>query len=322
MKIKDIKAYLPNWFKKLLKMPVSRRITSKGVNFETLPSYKYYSNLMLNYQVKNLVNTNPDSFKQKIFEFLELTDYKMENFDDPTMQRDLSIKFHWGHNHDFGDFILNGRLRDRHIRIITAFKDELKAFPKSLKGKKFLDIGCWTGGTSLILCALGAEVLAIDEVNKYIESLKYLKYAFDIKKLTPKKLSLYECTLPELQDSFDFILFAGVLYHVSDLIIALRILFNCLKNGGKILVETATTISNTAILVYKGPTITTKGSKKNLSRGGWNWFFPSPLAIEKMMEDVGFVDIKTIILQGRCFAIGVRKTHVDMMRSGLSAKIR
>jgi len=51
----------------------------------------YYSNLMQNYQVKDLVNTDPKSFKQKILEFLKLIDYKMEDFDDPAMQRDLSI---------------------------------------------------------------------------------------------------------------------------------------------------------------------------------------------------------------------------------------
>lgn len=322
MKIKDLKNQLPNWLKKMIGILISRKITIEDISFESLPSYVYYSNLMQNYQVKDLVNTDPKSFKQKILEFLKLIDYKMEDFDDPAMQRDLSIKFHWGHNHNFGTFSLNGRLGNRHIRILSAFKDKLNAFPKSLEGKKFLDIGCWTGGTSLILCALGAEVLAIDEVNKYIESLKYLKYAFDIKKLTPKNLSLYECTLPELQDSFDFVLFAGVLYHVSDLIIALRILFNCLNDGGKILLETATVISNNAILVYKGPTETTRGSKKDLNRGGWNWFSPSPVALEKMMEDVGFVDVKTRVLRGRCFAIGVRKKHVDMMRSGLSTTIR
>ncbi len=322
MKYTKVKNHLPNWLKRLFNIAISRRITIEDVSIESLPSYLYYSNLMLNYQVKDLVNTDAKAFKQRILEFLVLTDYKMEDFDDPAMQRDLSIKFHWGHNHDFGDFSLNGRLGNRHIKILTAFKDKLKAFPKSLEGKKFLDIGCWTGGTSLILCALGAEVLAIDEVNKYIESLKYLKYAFDIKKLTPKKLSLYECTLPEFQNSFDFVLFAGVLYHVTDLIIALRILFNCLKDGGKILLETATVLSNNAILVYKGPTETTRGSKKDLNRGGWNWFVPSPVALEKMMEDVGFVDIKTRILRGRCFTIGLRKNHVDMMRSGLSTTIR
>ena len=135
-------------------------------------------------------------------------------------------------------------------------------------------------------------------------------------------MSLYECILPEFQDSFDFVLFAGVLYHVSDPIIALRILFNCLKDGGKILLETAAINSNETILSYQGPTIVFGGSKKDLSRSGWNWFVPSPITLRKMMSDVGFVNIKTKLNGSRCFAIGERKQYVDMMRSGLSFKIR
>ena len=28
----------------------------------------------------------------------------MEGYTDPAAQRDLSIQFHWGHDHDFGEF--------------------------------------------------------------------------------------------------------------------------------------------------------------------------------------------------------------------------
>ncbi len=322
MKLINLKDYIPTWLKKIINLPFTPRIPVETYKYKSLPSYEYFKNKMLNYQVKDLINVDFESFKRKIDDFLNLVDYKMEGFEDSTMQRDLTIKFHWGHNHDFGKFALEGRMGDRHIYKLTIFKDIFNILPNSLERKKFLDIGCWTGGTSLILTAMGAEVIAIDEVNKYIESLKYLKHAFDIKNLYPRKLSLYECTLPELQNSFDYILFVGVLYHVSDLIIALRILFNCLKDGGKILLETATINSNKTILTYEGPSEITRGSKKDLSRGGWNWFIPSPLALVKMMEDVGFVNIKTKVIKSRAFAIGERKSHVDMMRSGLSTKIR
>lgn len=284
----------------------------------SLPSYNYLKNLMFNYQVKDLVNVDSKSFERRIDEFLQLQDYEMEGFKDPGKQRDLSIKFHWGHNHDFGEFSLKGRMGDRHILLLATFIDKFRAIPTSLDGLRVLDIGCWTGGTSLLLSKMGAHVVAIEEVKKYVDCLDYLKYAFNIARLEPKNLSLYDCTRPDFQDSFDIVLFAGVLYHVTDLIVALRITFNCLKDGGVCLLETAAINSNKLILSYEGPTVFKSGSAKGLSRSGWNWFVPSPEVLSKMMSDVGYTDIQIKVIGKRAFAVGKRHTHVDMMRGGLS----
>lgn len=321
MNIEDLKEYLRILIKKILQI-VKKKIPSSSIDTKNLPSYSELENLLSKFQVKNLVNVDSHSFKKRINEFLNLIDYKMENFNNPERQRDLSIKFHWGHDHDFGEFKLKGRLGENHIIKIAIFKDIFKAIPESFIGMKVLDIGCWTGGTSLLLSAMGAAVVAIEEVKKYTESLNYLKYAFDIKNLEPKNLSLYDCTISDFQNKFDLILFAGVLYHLSDPIIALRILFNCLKIGGKILLESAITDSNRSILKYEGPTKLHSGDRKDLSRGGWNWFIPSPITIYQMMIDVGFVDVKLLKINNRCFAVGMKNSHVDMMRSGLSTKIR
>lgn len=47
-------------------------------------------------------------------------------------------------------------MADRHIEIIARFLSDF-GLPLDLTGKKVLDIGVWTGGTCLALCALGAE---------------------------------------------------------------------------------------------------------------------------------------------------------------------
>jgi len=275
---------------------------------------------MSNYQVKDLVNVDPKVFKKKIDEFLQVQDYKMEGFKDPKKQRDLSIKFHWGHDHDFGDFSLKGDMENRHIKLLARFIDEFKSIPRSFDGLRVLDIGCWTGGTSLLLCAMGAHVVAIEEVKKYIDCLNYLKYAFDIKRLEPKNLSLFELTEPDFYDSFDIVLFAGVLYHVTDPILALRITFNCLKDGGLCLLETAIVPSEEYILSYEGPTVYWGGNIKELNRRGWNWFKPSPSTLSGMMSDVGYNSIQVSVIRGRAFAIGRREFHCDMMRGGLSVR--
>ena len=320
MILEIIKRVTPKRGKRIIPQALKDRLRTDSVS-QPLPSWNYLQNLMFNYQVNNLVNVDPKSFKRRIDEFLQLQDYEMEEFKDPDKQRDLSIKFHWGHNHDFGNFFLKGKMEDNHFRLVSTFIDHFGVLPKSLKGMKVLDIGCWTGGTSLLLSAMGAHVVAIEEVKKYVDCLNYLKYAFNIDRLEPKNLSLYDCTTGEFQDSFDFVLFAGVLYHVTDPILALRITFNCLKDGGFCLLETAAIDSNKPILAYQGPTVVLGGSKCDLSRTGWNWFFPSPNTLSQMMADVGYRDIQVgKCINERVFAAAKREAHIDMMRGGLSQR--
>ncbi|MGD0093786.1 MAG: methyltransferase domain-containing protein, partial [Planctomycetota bacterium] len=232
---------------------------------------------------------------------------------------DLSVQFHWGHDHDFGDFALQGRMADRHIYLLAAFSDRFGALPRSLAGRRVLDVGCWTGGTSLLLCALGAEVVAIEEVKKYCDCLAYLKQAFGLQTLEVRNLSLYECVTPEFQDAFDFILFAGVLYHISDPVLALRISFNALKNGGTCLLETMAARSRRKILEYWGPGVFKTTPQGGVS-GGWNWYVPSAPALAQMLADVGYEEIAVQRRADRAYAVAKRRRHRDIMRGGLSVR--
>lgn len=277
--------------------------------------------LMQRYQTKDLVNTDERLFRERIDHFLNLRDYTSEGYGDASKQRDLSIQFYWGHNHDFGAFSVKGMLGNNHIELISAFSDHLRVMPRALKHRRILDVGCWTGGTSLLLAAMGADVVAIDEVNKYIDCLSYLTTSFRIENLQPRRLSIYDCVTEELQDAFDYVLFCGVLYHVSDPILALRIVFNCLKDGGKCLIETAIRPSDDLTLGYEGPLAIWGGSAETMDRRGWNWFIPSPRVLGQMMRDVGFANVSIVPRAShRVFAVGTRQTHVDMLRSGLSVR--
>ncbi len=301
--------------------------TRKGREFvgsrkASFPSWGYLEDLMARYTVESLVSASPESFERRIRGFLELRDHASEGFQDPDRQRDLSVQFHWGHDHDFGTFSLPGRMGDRHIWLLATFIDRFGALPRSLEGKRVLDVGCWTGGTSLLLAAMGAEVVAIEEVKKYVDCLSYLKQAFGVSRLHPRNLSLYECTGPGFDDEFDIVLFAGVLYHVTDPLLALRLSFNCLKDGGVCLMETAAIPGHESMVEYQGAGVTAGGSREDLSRGGWNWFKPTPLALERMMGDVGYTDtqVPRELVGRRAFGVGKRLHHVDMLRAGLSSR--
>ncbi|HEX9659117.1 MAG TPA: DUF1698 domain-containing protein, partial [Rhodothermales bacterium] len=216
-----------------------------------LPSARHLLRTMSRYRTDHLVGLDAVAFESEIRRFLTLDDFQMEGQQNPVGQRDLTRAFHWGHDHDFGSFRLEGRMGTRHLRHLAEFTDRFCALPSRLDGLRILDIGCWTGGTSLLLCAMGAaEVVAIDEVKKYVECLQFLKKSFAIDNLEPRHLSLYDLVDPAFQDRFDLVLFAGVLYHVTDPIVALRITFNCLRDGGQCLVETTGHVASGPLISY------------------------------------------------------------------------
>ncbi|MCI4364361.1 MAG: class I SAM-dependent methyltransferase, partial [Thermoplasmata archaeon] len=280
-------------------------------------SYDELARLMRRYRVENLVGVGPEEFRTTLEGFVDGHDARG---DGPVeVQRDLSVRFHWGHTHDFGTFQLSGRMGFRHLAVLSVFIDKLQAIPIALDHRKVLDIGCWTGGTSLLLAAMGAEVVAIEEANIYVKALAYQKLAFGVKELDPRSLSLYDLDAPEYQDAFDVALFSGVIYHLTDPVVGLRLVYNTLKEGGVCLVETAAKSSRASVCTYEGPSVVTRGNRRGRNRGGWNWFVPSRAALVHMMEDVGFTDVRAIRrIGGRVFAVGRRGRHVDMTRAGLS----
>lgn len=271
------------------------------------------------YQQTQVLQEYRAGFEDHIKGLLGTIDADIEGYKDADQQRDLSIKYTWGHNHDFGEFRLRGAMGDRHIQILAEFIDKYH-LPLDLTGKKVLDVGAWTGGTCLLLCALGAEVTALEEVVKYANTINYLAEAFGLEGLNCKSISLYEL---DEHDVYDYILYSGVIYHVTDPVLSLRILFNALKDGGRIFVETMGVVAGAnspPLAAVEGPKVTRGGSRENLNRGGWNYFLPSTSALALWMETAGFEDVHVgaIDHQQRIKAAGTRTEHKDILRAGLS----
>ena len=241
----------------------------------------------------------------------------MEGYQSGDQQRGRSVRFEWSEDHDFGDFEVKGMAQNRSTWLISMFMDQLNALPRDLSGKRVLDIGCWTGGTSLILAEMGASVVAIEEVKKYVDCLEYLSESFGLSNVEARNLSLYDLTDEEFQDAFDIVLFGGVLYHLSDPVLGARITFNALRDQGICLLETAVARSKERILTYAG--------KGEPGRGtGANWFYPAPNVVHAIMDEVGYRDVRsllqpqTAVPQDRLLAVGKKLTQVDMLRAGLS----
>lgn len=274
------------------------------------------------YRTDQLVGVSEADFRQHVLSQIGQLDAAAEGYsaEELTRQRDLSIEFHWGHDHDFGSFKVDGRMQDRHLRLMAHFCTLFPIKPTDFQNKDVFDIGCWTGGTMLLLAALGARVTAIEEVRKYGNMARYLANSFGLgDRVQVQPQSLYACNQADFQDRFDIVYFPGVIYHLSDPLIALRILFNACRQDGTILVETAGIDRDEPYCVFTGSAITyDKATGKQLKRGGWNWFLPSPLALERWLVEAGFEDVRTLCFAGRVYGYGRKLRSNPICRAGLS----
>ena len=277
-------------------------------------------NLFAAYQVDNLASIDAATFYQHLQSQIGSENAQAEGYleNELDRQRHLSINFCWGHNHDFGDFQIEGKMGDRHINLLANFLTFFSMTTADFKDKSVFDIGCWTGGTTLLLAALGSRVTAIEEVNKYAKMVQFLIGSFDLDdRVTVKSQSLYECNSEEFQERFDIVYFPGVIYHLSDPVLALRILYNSLKIRGVILIESAGIDVPEPYCRFWG----NKPVQKD-QNSGWAWFWPSPSALSRMMKEAGFDDIK-IRWHGkthRIYGYACKTKQISICRAGLSVK--
>lgn len=246
-------------------------------------------------------------------------DWQVEGYASPENQRDLSIKFHWGHDHRFAeDLTVKGRMQDRHVTLAAQFLEGFELSEDSFRGRETLDIGCWTGGTTLMLKALGAgPVTALDEVRKYARTAgALLSEVYGHTDVTAMDRSLY---LLE-EGSFDLVYMPGVIYHLSDPVLGLRKLFNRLRDGGEILVESAGIESDESICYFKGNRRQPGGSAERRNRSGWAWFWPSAACLADWLNEAGFTEIRSFRspVDGRIYGYGKRSAFKEITRAGLS----
>ena len=211
--------------------------------------------------------------------------------------------FVWGHDHHFGHGVRRtGAMGPRHIEITTEAL-RLGMLHESLQGKQVLDVGCWSGGDLLVLAGLGGEVVAMEEHPIAASAAKRLLDLLELK--IPVIESSLFADKSEWAGRFDYAYCSGVIYHVTDPMLLLRILFAYLKPGGEVFIETKSAAGEGSICSYSG----------TLEKG-WNWYAPNETALGRWMVDAGF-DADTVRVyrreNGRLLAWG-RKTGPRALR--------
>jgi tRNA (mo5U34)-methyltransferase len=170
------------------------------------------------------------------------------------------------------------------------------SLPRDLSGARALDIGCNAGFYSFQLGARGAEVLALDLDEHYLQQGRWASQFLDPHgRVEFRQGSVYD--LVEVGGRFDVVLFMGVLYHLRYPLLALDVVAEGV--GGRLVLQT---------LTMPGPD--SPGTPENLGFGererllepGWpraafvehrlagdptNWWAPDAACVEAMARSAG-----------------------------------
>src|SRR5277367_4066225 len=217
-----------------------------------------------------------------------------------SLKRDISdaeqqSQYGWGHTIDFGSFTQPGLFEDWFLEIAGVL-DHIGWLPSDLRQKVVADVGCYSGGLTAVLASRGAErVYAIDEVIPNLRQCEIVCRAFGLENVVLVGSSLYRLRDAIPDSSVDLIIMAGVLYHLSDMLVGLLALRQLLKPDGVLLIQ--------SLAVDDGDR-----SYANFGRFcGGSWWHPTGRCIQDLCEFAGFVDPAIHFYKdGRCVARAVR----------------
>jgi len=220
--------------------------------------------------------------------------------------REGIAKHRWWHQIELAPGIITpGRSQNR-------FLVKILHLPEDMTGMEVLDIGCWDGFFSFECEKRGAKrVVSCDIWETYGHG------AFDFARevLGSKAEPLHESVMnldPEVDGTFDIVLFLGVLYHLKDPLGGLEKVGAMTKAGGRVVIDTVVdvrTLNDRPMMAfYPGA---------ELNDDPTNWWVPNIPALTQMMAVSGFSRVESVIqLYGadRTIAHGIKMSGEDYGR--------
>jgi len=170
------------------------------------------------------------------------------------------------------------------------------ALPDDLTGWRALDVGCNAGFYSFELAKRGATVLAIDADEHYLRQARWAADELGLEdRVLFERLQVYE--LGRRAESFDLVLFLGVLYHLRHPLLALDIL--AAKAERLFVLQTLTMPGDDEV---EPPADVSIGDREAMLEPGWpklafverrlagdptNWWAPNHACVGAMLRSVG-----------------------------------
>jgi tRNA (mo5U34)-methyltransferase len=168
--------------------------------------------------------------------------------------------------------------------------------PDDLHGCHALDIGCNAGFYSFELARRGADVVGLDHDEHYLTQARWSRSRLSLDGRVDFRLGdVYD--LAHLDETFDLILFMGVLYHLRYPLLALDLVAERL--AGTLVVQTLTMPGEPG---QDPPADLSLDERELLTSPGWpamafvehrmagdptNWWVPNEAALEAMLRSTG-----------------------------------
>jgi len=212
------------------------------------------------------------------------------------IQREVDALGPWFHNLD-----LNGvRTAPGHFLgdyPAVKWRNFSSAIPADLTGKSVLDIGCNAGFYSLEMKRRGAaRVLGVDALDGY---LAQAHFAAEISGLDVefRKLSVYD--IGSLRETFDIVIFMGVLYHLRHPLLALDLIhdhvakdmlvFQSMQRGSAAVDDVAENYDFWNTEVFERPGYPKMHFvERRYADDPTNWWIPNRACVEAMLRSSGF----------------------------------
>ena len=150
---------------------------------------------------------------------------------------------------------------------------DIYQLPVSMKGKTFLDVGCWGGQFCVEALNRGAvQAVGVDSVHS--SNMDRVEASGNVSFMLMDVFSPHFLTLPR----FDVVLCAGVLYHVPTPVDLLLRLKAVVADGGKLYLETAVGEGNGFVFQ----------NNDDFDGNFSNWFIPDITTLGLLMGSLGF----------------------------------
>lgn len=221
-----------------------------------------------------------------------------------SLRREVERLGPWFHNIDLGFGISTAP--DHFLGDYPRFKFErfAHALPTDLRGWRVLDIGCNAGFYALEMKRRGADlVIGIDSDPRYLSQARLAAEALGFDNVEFRELSVYD--VARLGQTFDLVLFMGVLYHLRHPLLALDLirehvcgdylLFQTMQRGSSKLTEVPADHPFHMPGTFDPPTYFDEPGYPKLHfiekhySGDWtNWWIPNRACSEAMLRAAGF----------------------------------
>ncbi len=216
---------------------------------------------------------------------------------DPQLRQRIAELGPWFHNLRIGGV---ETAPDHFLGDYPRFKWEgfRHIIPDDLKGCSVLDIGCNAGFYALEMKRRNAgRVVGIDSDPHYLRQARFAAEHAGLD-IEFHQMSVYE--VGRLQETFDLVIFMGVLYHLRHPLLALdllfehvvgdKLLFQCLQRGDARVPDLQENYDFSEWAVFDRPDYPKLFFvEERYAADPSNWFIPNGAAVEAMLRSAGFV---------------------------------